>query len=167
MAKPTEHAPLICTILTILAIVGAFISLATKSPIAVILFLLPTVGYEIYRTEGASTKISSIAIGVILVLEIVLIVFHIDFDLAKYLGQESSYIAGYDVPLGSLKIIGPAVIAVLSVILFLRTYGVFTKWLSVIIFIAAFVIVYSLDPVAFQGFLKLGIQKVVDSLRYI
>ena len=162
MAKPTTYAPLICTITMILAIIGIVVSLIIKSPIPAILLLIPTVGYEIYRTEGDSTKIASIAVGVILALELFLIIFHIDFDLASYLGEETRYIAGYEVPLGSLTIVGPAVIAVLAVVLFLRTYGVFTKWLSVTIFVTAFVIIYTISPTTFQELLKYGVKEAIN-----
>ena len=94
MAKPTEHAPLICTILSIVALLGIIASLIWKTPLPAIILLLPTVVYEIYRTEGASTKISSVLIGLILILEIVLIVAKIDIDISKILGEDTKYIAG-------------------------------------------------------------------------
>ncbi|MBN1373754.1 hypothetical protein JW962_00220 [Candidatus Dojkabacteria bacterium] len=164
MAKPTKHAPTICTILSVLAVIGIILSVILKSPLPVIFLLLPTIVYEVYRTEGESTKTSSIIILIVLILELVLIIFKIDVDLAKLLGQESQYIAGYEIPLGTLTVIGPTVMAILSVILFTRTRGVFTKWLAVNIFIGSFAIIYSLNSEAVQALLKIAIQKVLENI---
>jgi hypothetical protein len=162
MAKPTKYAGIICTVTMIIAIIGIIASLIMKNPIPAILLLLPTVAYEIYRTEGVSTKIASVAVGVILVLEIILIIFNVNFDLASYLGAETQYLAGYEVPLGSLTIVGPAVIAVLAIVLFVQTYGVFTKWLAVTIFVTAFVIIYTISPTTFQDLLQYGVKEAID-----
>ncbi len=159
MAKPTKHAPLICTIVSIVAVIGIIIGLIIKSPLVIILLLLPTAVYEAYRTEGRSTKTSSILLVVVLIIEAALIIFNVNFNLAEYLGVGEQYVGGYLVPLGDIKIVGPAMLAVLSVVLFVRTYGVYTKWLSVVLFITAFAIVYALDPSVFQDFLKFGIQE--------
>lgn len=167
MAKPTKYAPVICTSLSILAVIGIILSLVLYSPLPITILLLPVVAYEIYRTEGASTKTSSIIIGVILVLELILIIFNIDFDLAKILDQETKYIAGYELPLGSLTIIGPSIIAILSIILFIRTYGVYTKWLAVIIFISCFIIIYTLNPDALRELFKMGINELLDRFSYM
>ena len=74
MAKPTKYAPMICIILSILAVVGIILSLLLTSPLPAVFLLLPTVIYEVYRTEGASTKASSIIILIVLLFELVLII---------------------------------------------------------------------------------------------
>ncbi|HCC67918.1 TPA: hypothetical protein DEP90_01735 [Patescibacteria group bacterium] len=167
MAKPTKYATPICLGLSIVAVIGILISLFYYSPLIAILFLIPTVAYEIYRTEGASTKTSSIIIAFVLFFELILIIFNIDIDIAEFLGQESRYIAGYEVPLGTLTVIGPTVMAILSVILFIRTRGRYTKWLSVIIFVTSFVIIYELNPESFKELFKYGIQELLDRFAYI
>lgn len=164
MAKPTKHAPLICTICMILAIIGIVIGLLTLKPLIPIFFLLPTVIYEVYRTEGESTRASSIILLVVLIAEIILIIFKINFNLAEYLDATEKTIGGYLVPLGDIKIIGPTIMAILSVILFIRTYGPYTKWLAVIIFVTSFAIIYTIDPVVFQELFKYAIQQGVDSI---
>jgi len=167
MAKPTKHAPLICIILSILAVIGIISSLLISNPLPAIFLLIPTVGYEVYRTEGVSTKTSSIIILVVLLLEIVLIIFSIDIDLAGFLGQETKYIAGYEVPLGALTVIGPTVMAILSIILFIRTRGVYTKWLSVNIFVTCFIIIYTMNPETVRELFKFAIQELLDRFAYI
>ena len=54
--------------------------------------------------------------------------------------------------------------AVLSIILFIRTYGAYTKWLAVIIFVTSFAIIYTIDPLIFKELLKYAVQQGVDSL---
>jgi len=166
MAKPTKYATPICFGLSVLAGIGILISLMYVSPLIAIIALIPTVIYEIYRTEGKSTKISSIIIGIILLLELALIIFNIDIDLTEFLGQESRTIAGYEVPLGTLTVVGPSVMAILSVILFIRTRGKYTKWLAVIIFVTSFAIIYGLDPETFGELFKYGIQEVLDRVAH-
>jgi hypothetical protein len=167
MAKPTKYATPICFGLSIIAGIGILASLIYASPVIAIVALIPTVIYEIYRTEGKSTKTSSIIIGLVLLLELVLIIFNIDVDLAEFLGQESRYIGGYEVPMGTLTVVGPAVMAILSVILFVRTRGKYTKWLAVIIFVTSFAIIYGLDPETFGELFKYGIQEVLDRVVHI
>ena len=167
MAKPTKYAPMICIILSILAVVGIILSLLLTSPLPAVFLLLPTVIYEVYRTEGASTKASSIIILIVLLFELVLIIFNIDIDIAKFLGQETKYIGGYEVPLGALTIIGPTVIAILSIILFIRTRGIYTRWLAVNIFITSFIIIYSINPVSMRELFKFAIQEILNRFTYI
>lgn len=165
MPKPTKYAALICAALTILAIIGVVIAFLTKNPLYLVGFLLPAVIYEVYRTEGESTKLSSWALLAIFILEIILIVFNINFDLASFLGKTETYVAGYAVPLGDLKIVGPAVVAVLSVVLFVKTYGVYTKWLAIIIFLGSFALIYQLNPTVFQTLLKFGIEQGLNQIN--
>lgn len=164
MAKPTKYATPICLVLSILALIGIIAGLLLKSPLIIIILLLPTAVYEVYRTEGKSTKASSILLLLVLIAEILLIVFKVNFNLAEYLGMDERYIAGYIVPLGDIKIFGPIIMAVLAVVLFIRTYGKYTKWLAVIIFITSFAIVYTLDPEAFQELLRFGVEEGLDSV---
>lgn len=164
MAKPTKKAPLICTIVMIAALIGIILGLIFKSPIVIILFLLPTVGYEVYRTEGKSTKTSSIILLVVLIAELLLIIFNINFNIAEYLGTTEKYVGGYLVPLGDIKIVGPTIITVLSVVLFVRTYGVYTRWLAAIIFVTSFAIIYSIDPQAFSDLLKYATEQGLQEI---
>ncbi len=158
MAKPYKHAALICVILSILALLGIIIGINKLNPLLIIIFLIPTVVYEVYRTEGESTKLASWGLLIIFIAEIVLIVGNISFDLAEYLGVTEKWVAGYKVPLGDIKVVGPVIMAVLAVILFVRTRGRYTRWLAVIIFITSFVVVYVLDPTIFKRLLRFGIE---------
>lgn len=165
MAKPYKHATLICLILSILAVIGIVIGVMVENPLPVIFLLFPTVIYEVYRTEGASTKWSSWVLLIVLIAEVVFIISGIGFDIAGYLGEETLNVSGYDVPLGDIKVVAPALMAVLSVILFMRTRGVYTKWLAVIIFITAFVIVYTLDPTIYNRMLGIAVEEAVYEIQ--
>jgi len=159
----TSNPMIMCLVVTLIAALGAFIALITKSPLLMFLFLLPTVIYEVIRTEpGASTKFSSILLLILILLEIVLIVFGINFDLGKLFGESEKVIAGYSVPLGDIKIFGPLLMTILSVILVFRTYGPYTKWLSIIIAGGSLVSIFLISPQFFQQAMRLIINSLFD-----
>lgn len=161
MAKPTKYAPHLCTLFMIIAIIGIVLGFIFQQPLITIILLVPTAIYEAYRTEGRSTKMASYLLLVVLLAGIVLIVFDIEFNIAEFLGADRQYIGGYWVPLGDLRVVGPAIIAVLSVILYTRTRGIYTRWLAAIIFVTSFAIIYLVDPVGFQEFLGFGIRELL------
>lgn len=150
MPKPTKHATLICTITSIIALIGIIIGIIFKLPLVIVFLLLPAAAYEAYRTEGPNTKWASIFMIIILVALAILIIFNINYDLASLFGREYQYVSGYTIPLGDIKVVAPILLAITSIILFVRTYGVYTKWLAVVIFISAFAIIYALDPTIFK-----------------
>lgn len=159
--KKREISPvLICSILTIWMVIGIIWGFSAHNVLILTLFLLPVVGYEIYRTKGVSTIFASWALLAVLILEIILIVFHINYDLGKYLDLSYTYIAGQYVPLGDIKILGPTLLAVFSLILIFRTAGPYTKWLSIIIIISAFVMVQIMNPEIFKVLLRSGIERI-------
>ncbi|MFA5012968.1 MAG: hypothetical protein WC520_00170 [Candidatus Paceibacterota bacterium] len=165
MAKPTKYATIICIVLTLLAIAGVIMAFLKNNPLILVGFLLPAVIYEAYRTEGKSTKWSSWALLAIFVLEIILIAFKINFDLASFLEKTQTTVAGYTVPLGDVKIVGPTIVAILSVVLFIKTRGVYTKWLAVIIFLGSFSLIYLLNPDVFQILLKFGVEQGLQQIK--
>lgn len=164
MAKPTKYATLICTIVSILAIIGIVIGIWLSKPLIIVIFLIPAAAYEVYRTEGPSTVWASWILLIVLILEIVLIAANISFDLASFFGESEKVVAGYTVPLGDIKIVGPIVMAILSIILFVRTRGRYTKWLAVVIFITCFVIVYVINPEIFKNLLGLAVDKGIEGI---
>jgi len=159
MAKPFKYATPICLALTVVAAAGVILGVLLWNPLPLLILLLPTVAYEVYRTQGDSTRWASWVLLVVVVVEIVLVVADIEFDVGAYLGEESHYVGGYEVPLGDVKVVGPAAIAVLAFILLLRTRGVYTKWLAAVIFLCAFAVVYALDPSYFSRLLKIGVEE--------
>jgi len=167
MAKPYRYATPICLVLTLLAGLGIILGFSASNPLIIVLFLLPTILYEVYRTEGASTKLASWGLLIVFVLEILFIVGNISFDLTSFLGTSQRYVAGYVIPLGDIKVVGPTIMAVLSAVLFKRTRGRYTRWLAVIIFVSSFAIVYALDPTIFARLLKFGVKEGLDRIRYL
>lgn len=155
MPKPTKYATLICTIASIIAVIGIIIGIIFKYPLVIVLLLLPAAIYEAYRTEGPSTKWASWFMIIILIALAVLIIFNINYDMASFFGREYQYVSGYTVPLGDIKVVAPVLLAITSIILFVRTYGVYTKWLAVVIFISAFAIIYALDASIFKQVVQL------------
>ena len=157
MAKSTRYATLICTIVSILALIGIIIGIWLSRPLIIVILLLPAAAYEVYRTEGPSTVWASWVLIIVLILEIVLIAANISYDLASFFGESEKVVAGYTVPLGDIKVVGPAIMAVLSIILFVRTRGRYTKWLAVVIFITCFAIVYALNPEIFRNLIRIAV----------
>ncbi|MBE3089348.1 MAG: hypothetical protein IMZ41_03600 [Actinobacteria bacterium] len=164
MAKPTKYATLICTIVSILTIIGIVIGIWLSKPLIIVIFLIPAAAYEVYRTEGPSTVWASWILLIVLILEIVLIAANISFDLASFFGESEKVVAGYTVPLGDIKIVGPIVMAILSIILFVRTRGRYTKWLAVVIFITCFAIVYVINPEIFKNLLGLAVDRGIEGI---
>jgi len=165
VAKPTRYATLICAIMSVVAVIFIIGGLLMRNSIVILVGLTPSVVYEVYRTEGESTRWASWAMAGVLVLEFVLVIFHIGFDLAGFLGASSQQVAGYSVPLGDIRIVGPAVMAVLAIILILRTRGVYTRWLAANIIVCVLALTYVLDPNVFQELLRQGVQEGMNQIR--
>ena len=154
MAKPTTYATPICLLLSILALIGIVVGVIDKNPLWVIILLLPAVGYEVYRTEGISTKWASWLLLALIIAEMICLVFNIKFDLATYLDQDYTYIGSTYLPFGELTTVFPMAMAALAIILFIRTNGIYTKWLSVIIFVSMIATVYIISPNGFQELIQ-------------
>jgi hypothetical protein len=166
VAKKYKHAKIICFILTIVAALGIIAGILLHNPLFAIGGLFPTVIYEVYRTEGKSTKWASWVLLGVLVLECLFIIMNVSFDLAAYFGLTGKHVAGYWVPFGDVKIVGPSLMAVLSIILFIRTFGPYTKWLAVVIFVTCFAIVYTINPAAFNQLLHLGMEEGLRRINF-
>lgn len=164
MAKPTKYATLICTVVSIIALIGIIVGILMSKPLIIVILLFPAAIYEVYRTEGPSTKWASWFLLLLLILEIVFIVANISFDLATFFGTSETSVVGYNIPLGDIKIVGPIIIGILSIILFTRTRGKYTKWLAVTIFITSFAIIYTLNPEIFKNLLGLAAEKGINNL---
>lgn len=165
MAKPTKYAGIICAVLSAVALIGIIVGLLVKSPIVVLIGMAPSVAYEVYRTEGETTRWASWALAGVLLFEFVLIAFGISIDIGAFLGQSSQTVAGYSVPLGDLRIVGPAVIAICALILMTRTRGVYTKWLAFNIIVTALALTYVLDPGVFTDLLRQGAREGLERLE--
>lgn len=150
MAKPTTYATPICLLLSVLSLIGIIVGLIDKNALWAIILLIPAVGYEVYRTEGASTKWASWLLLALTVAEIICLAFNIKFNLAAYLGLDYAYVGSTYLPLGELTTVFPMAMAALAIILFVRTNGIYTKWLSVIIFVSMVATVYIISPNGFQ-----------------
>lgn len=126
---------------------------------------MPTVIYEVYRTEGKSTKWAAWVLLAVFIVEIILVATNISFNLATFFGVTEKWVAGHRVPLGDIKVVGPTIMAVMSIILFIRTRGRYTRWLAVIIFITCLAIVYTLDPTVFSRLVRIGVQEGLEKIH--
>ena len=146
MAKPTRYATAICLGLTVLAGLGVLLGFVTDEVMWPVLLLIPAVAYEAYRTEGASTRWASWAMAALMLALVVVVVFDIEYDLRELFGTGVTYVGGEDIPLGDVRVVFPAVMAILAVVLWNRTRGIYTRWLAAIIFVTAAAIVYLRAP---------------------
>jgi hypothetical protein len=164
MARPTKNATPICLGLSVLTVICIVIGLATSTPLVILLALVPTVAYEIYRVEGESTKWASWGMGAVLIALFAFMVFDVSWNLAEWLGQDEAEVGGYLVPLGDIKTLGAAMLGALAIVLFFRTRGIYTRWLAVIIFIGVAALVYGLNPDVFADLLRQGAQDAIDQI---
>jgi len=154
MAKPTRNAALICGILTVIAALGAAASIYWTQPLAVIIAALPAAAYELYRTEGFTTKLASAGVLAVLVAEIVLIVGKIEINIARFVAKYTG-----SMPVVDAKLAGPVVIALLAIMLVRRTAGIYTKWLAVVLLGSAVALFYTLDPALIAKFITPALQE--------
>lgn len=154
MAKPTRNAALICGILTVIAALGAAASIYWTQPLAVIIAALPAAAYELYRTEGFSTRLASAGVLAVLVAEIVLVVGKIEINIARFVAKYTG-----SMPVVDAKLAGPVVIALLAIMLVRRTAGIYTKWLAVVLLTAAVALFYTLDPALIAKFITPALQE--------
>lgn len=161
MAKPWKAATLICTIVTVIAAIGIIMGLVTGNVFWPVVLMFPAVAYQAYRTEGESTRWASWVLALLLVTTFALMIFGVEYDLRQLLGEEEAYVAGQVVPLGDVKTVMPAVMAICAVILLFRTRGRYTRWLAAVIFVTSLFIVYAMDPKTIGTLLRIAIQRVI------
>jgi hypothetical protein len=170
MAKSTKNAPLICGIMTLAVLAGAIggVLLMKSDPVRwqklaavlVIAAVLPAVIYEVYRTEGFTTKLASAAMLVLLTAVAVIVILGLKLDLGALLGGKIKALAGVNAAL-----LGPGVTAVISLYLIRRTAGVYTKWLAAIILGASVALLFVLEPAAFGKLLGIGLREGAKRIK--
>ncbi len=154
MAKSTKNAFVICLALTIVAALLVLLGWWKSLPLVILAGMLPAVAYEVYRTEGATTTLASWGIAAAIVVEAVLIIFNIQVNIMQFLGSFAASLPAVDI-----RMAGPVVIGVLAIMLLKRTGGMYTKWLAVVIFLAACGLFYVLDPDLFSKLFKSGLSE--------
>lgn len=149
MSRPTRYATPICLVLSGLAALGIVLGLVTDEVLYPIGFLVPTVAYEAYRTEGPATRWASWTMALLIVALVVVAAFGVDFDLRQLFGADTTSVGGRTVPLDDVKVVFPAAMALLAGVLWARTRGVYTRWLAGIIFVTSAAVVYLTAPESF------------------
>ena len=153
MPKPVKHAGLICLALTIVAGAGAAGAYFLALPVILVAALLPASVYELVRTEGATTRAASLLVSLALAAQVVVLLAGIRLDLAPILGS-TSISAAVPASLLSLSGVLAVVAAVLAVVLFTRTRGVYTRWLAVVVFVGSLGLLYLLAPAEIAKLLR-------------
>lgn len=146
MAKPTKHAATACWVLTIIAFIGIIAGLIKMNPLITIILLVPTVIYEVYRTEGKSTTLASWLLLLVFAALTLLLIYNISLNMGALLGIPYLNIGSYRLPLGDVKTLGPIILAILAAVLLTRTRGRYTRWLAVVIIIASIAVLHMIEP---------------------
>jgi hypothetical protein len=149
-----KNATLMCIIASVCAVVGIVIGILKPNLwILLIILMVPSVLYAIYRCTGVRTKAAAWAVLGLLVIEIVMIYGKVNVPIVKSLGI-------------NIIAVAPVLIVLLSIFLFQQTAGKFTKWLAVNILLCALAFFYLSQPVLFGkliGKAKQGIEQKIDS----
>jgi hypothetical protein len=156
MAKSTKYAVLICSILTVIAVAASILGIFKNIPLAIVIGMLPVAAYEVYRTEGITTKISSVGIFLILIVEIVVIAQGMKLDSIEALSSLKKTF-----PFIELSMIAPVVTAFLSFTLFKRTFGIYTRWLAVVILATSLALLYSVNPSLVEKVKKSDVKEII------
>ncbi len=135
----------VCILCTIFAVSFILLSFGFNSPYLILVGYFPAVVYEAIRTEGTYTKLSSVGMLVLTILEALAIAGVIRFNLATFLDQEQAYFYGYWLPLGDIVFVFPLITIVLAILLFQQTAGRYTKWLSIIILVSSAALIWQID----------------------
>lgn len=133
---------IICGILTLVTITTILLGFYLKNPFIIICGIFPAAIYEMVRTEGYYTRSGSIIITILVILEILAIKGILKFNIANWMGREQVYFSGYWLPLGDITFIFPAVAVIISIVLFFRTYGIYTKWLAILLLASSACLLY-------------------------
>lgn len=133
---------IICAILTVITLGTIILGFYLKNPFIIIVGIFPAAIYEAIRTEGYYTKAGSIIILLAVIFEILALKGIIKFNLANFFNRETMYFSGYFITLGEISIIFPALAAIISIVLFFRTYGIYTKWLAILLLVSSIALLY-------------------------
>ncbi|MBN2403021.1 MAG: hypothetical protein JXN64_11560 [Spirochaetes bacterium] len=133
--KEHKYAVLICTSISIIAILGIISGIIINKPLITASIILPAVIYELYITKGIFAKAISLLLLIVLLAEIYAIITTISVDLSAMTG-------GLFTSLINASLIGPVIIIILTIYLLRRTNGIYNKWLSIIILLSSIVLFY-------------------------
>ncbi|MGB4269995.1 MAG: hypothetical protein WBK20_12565 [Spirochaetota bacterium] len=152
MAKEYRHAPVICGIITLVAVAGIIAGIWKTMPIIVAFSIIPAIIYEIYRTEGVFTKIASWLALIVTIIALYVIHKNVMIDIIPFITKFIS--VPLTVKLVPAGLIAPVVLVILAVYLFRRTAGIYTRWLAVVILVTSIVLFYTLDPQLIKNLLS-------------
>ncbi len=146
--EKTKFPIIACTVITIIALATLILGLLIKNPYVVIAGIIPAAIYEAWRTQGFFTKLQSVGILVLVILEILAIMRVFTFNLGQGIEDEEIYVGGFILLLGDIRFLIPAVMVILSLGLLWRTYGMYTKWLSVVLTASSVALLYIVNKKA-------------------
>jgi len=152
VAKEYQHAPMICGVITIIAILGIVVGIWKTMPIVVAVSIIPAIVYEIYRTEGVFTKLASWLALIVTIVALYVIYKNVVIDIVPFITKFIHLpMTAKLVPAG---LIAPVVLVIIAVYLFRRTAGIYTRWLAVVILVTSVALFYCIDPQMIKNLLS-------------
>ena len=152
MAKEYQHAPMICGVITIIAVLGIVVGIWKTMPIVVAVSIIPAIVYEIYRTEGVFTKLASWLALIVTIVALYVIYKNVVIDIVPFITKFIHLpMTAKLVPAG---LIAPVVLVIIAVYLFRRTAGIYTRWLAVVILVTSVALFYCIDPQMIKNLLS-------------
>jgi hypothetical protein len=132
----------ICLIMTAAAALGIFAGWSFKLPLIIILGALPAALYELFRTSGLFTKAAAMLLLGALLITAYLLISGSGVQLKDFINTDGTLLENIKTDRLDLKTLLMSFAAVLSVFLFLKTMGIYTKWLSIVLLVCSFAVIY-------------------------
>nr|HPK43770.1 hypothetical protein [Spirochaetota bacterium] len=87
MAKEHKNAPIICAVITGIALAGAGVGIWKSMPLIIALSIIPAIVYEIYRTQGVFTTLASWLALIVTIAALYVIYKNTMIDIAPYISK--------------------------------------------------------------------------------
>ena len=150
MPKSTNNAFKISLGVTLSAGLGIIGGYLFSLPIITLILLLPAVLYEVYRTEGISTKIASLLVLLLVAVQMIIIFSGVDIYLSEHLGALAQYTPAVLLEFSHVSIAIPIITAIVAAYLVIRTRGVYTRWLALVIIVVSLAVIFIVEPAVFS-----------------
>ncbi len=144
MAKEHKNAPIICAVITGIALAGVGIGIWKSMPLIIALSIIPAIVYEIYRTQGVFTTLASWLALIVTIAALYVIYKNTMIDIAPYISKFMTL--PVNTKLIPVAYVAPVVLVIIAVFLFKQTAGIYTRWLALVILLTSVALFYSLDP---------------------
>lgn len=143
-----------CLIAALIAATCLLCGYYLKSPLIMALGLIPAALYESFRAWGPMTRIASLLFVLILITVSALFLLQINFDMSTFKGGHVKRAALRTLALVDIKVVALLIMALLSLVLVIRSAGPYTKLLSLLIMAGCIFMVWQVSPKQFPALVE-------------